>query len=340
MKYLNTILSGIVIASIAGCSEKQAATNETVVPVKVITAGETSSGTVYNYVGTVEETKGSLLSFQVAGNVARVLVDVGDKVKKGQLLATVDPVALKNIHESQLATLNQARDAYNRYKKLHDQGSLPEIKWVEVETKLEQAVSAESLARKQLDDCRLYAPFSGVVSERTVEQGMNVMPGQSVLKLVVVDDVKVKLSVPEKEISHIAVGQDAIISVAALDGKTYEAKIAEKGVAANMLSHTYDVKLRLPNSDGQLLPGMVCNVSVVPSNGAHNVVLPASAVQLDSNNAKFVWVEKDGKAARKYVTTGSLSGNGIIILSGISHDDKVIVEGSQKVSEGMKVAEK
>ena len=91
---------------------------------------------------------------------------LGDRVAKGQLIATVDPFSMQSSYDAAKASLAQAEDAYRRMKELYDKGSLPEIKWVEVQSKLQQAKSMEEVARKNLDDCKLYAPFSGIISER------------------------------------------------------------------------------------------------------------------------------------------------------------------------------
>lgn len=100
----------------------------------------------------------------------------GDRVAKGQLIATVDPFSMQSSYDAAKASLAQAEDAYRRMKELYDKGSLPEIKWVEVQSKLQQAKSMEEVARKNLDDCKLYAPFSGIISEKMAEVGQNIMP--------------------------------------------------------------------------------------------------------------------------------------------------------------------
>lgn len=325
-----TVLTGLIAT---GCSEKAAEEKEKTVSVKIMEAGE-SAASGRNYIGTVEEIYGSELSFEVGGNVEAVYVSEGDRVSKGRKLATVNSSSLKDLHEAEAATLKQAEDAYRRYEQLYKQGSLPDIKWVEVQSKLQQAVSAESVARKKLKDCELYSPMSGYVAKRNVDPGVNVIPGETVLKVVDISKVYIKFSVPENEIARISKGRDAIVTVSALDGETFEAKIAEKGVSANPVSHTYDVKIVMNNVGDRLLPGMVCNV-YLPAESRQAIVIPVEAVQLDADGSRFVWVAVDGKAVRRNVDAGNLVGNGVEIASGLKPGDKVIVEGYQKVSEGM-----
>lgn len=94
-------------------------------------------------------------------------VHLGQQVNAGQLIATLDPTSMQNSYQAAQAVLEQAEDAYRRMKELHDKGSLPDMKWVEVQSKLEQARSMEQIAKRKLDDCRLYAPFSGIIAEKT-----------------------------------------------------------------------------------------------------------------------------------------------------------------------------
>ena len=98
-------------------------------------------------------------------------------MRQGQLLATLDEVSMQNTYQAAKAALKQAEDTYQRMKELHEKGSLAEMKWVEVQSKLQQAQSMEAVARKNLTDCQLYAPFSGVIAEKSLEVGQNVVPG-------------------------------------------------------------------------------------------------------------------------------------------------------------------
>lgn len=312
-------------------------------PIKVITqtVSTTANGSSQGYSGTVEEESGSSLSFSTTGTVQRVFVSEGQMVAKGALIAEVDPATVRNAHDATVATLEQAQDAYNRMKQLHDKGSLSDIKWIEVESKLKQAVSSEKIARKSLNDCKLYAPFSGYVAQKSVEMGQNVIPGMEVIKLVRIDRVKVKVSIPEEEIASVKQGQTAKVSVAALGGSTFEGKVVEKSVAANPLTRTYEVKVLVQNSSRKLLPGMVCDVLLYNDNvETSTILLPATVVQIDIDNRPFVWTAVGGKAHKAYIGVGESIGDDVVITSGLSNGDKVIVNGQQKVSEGTAINEK
>lgn len=294
----------------------------------------------FGYSGTVEEENGSTLSFTTGGTIMQLKVKVGDRVSKGQLIASVDPTSIRNNYEMAHASKMQAEDAYRRMKQLHDKGSLPDIKWVEVQSQFQQATSAENIARKSLGDCNLYAPFSGVVSEKYAEVGQNTAPGTPVVKLVTTNVLNVRISVPESEMASIHIRQRANIQVQALGGKLYEGYVIEKGVIADPLSRSYGVKIRLTSLDRALLPGMVAGVSLdktgaSPSSGnGIAIVIPASIVQIADDNSRFVWVDEGGKAVRRSITLGEYQSNGVVITSGLKYGDKLIVEGQQKVCTG------
>ena len=323
---------------LTGCTEKARKMEKKNIKVETISVGNTNLGGTKDYVGTIEEKMGSTLSFEIAGNITSIRVDEGDRVSKGQLLATINPTTVKEAHRATLTTLKQAKDAYRRFLPLHQSGTISDMKWVEIESKLEQAKAAESIARQQLSHSTLTAPFSGVIAAKNVDMGTYVLPGQPVLKLANVAQVNAKVSVPEAEISHLHVGDKVKLTVAALSGAVFYGTISEKGIDANPISHTYDIKVGITNPQGRLLPGMVCNAQIQGSAAAPaHIIVPPQSVELDVDNSRFVWIVVNGKAHQQPVTIGDFEGDGIIILSGLHTGDQVIINGQQKVSEGMKV---
>lgn len=334
--YFNIAIVLSYLFLISGCKQKEPTTPSTVnVKVMVVCPSVISDGRVFS--GTIEESSGSTLSFPIAGTIQQILVSEGERINKGVLLATLDETSLKNAHDAAVAALEQAEDAYRRLKLLYDNNSLPEIQWVEVQSKLKQAQSVEHISAKNLSECRLYAPFSGVISKKEVEVGHNVLPGVPVVKLVSVNQVKVCISVPENEISRIRTNQSARITVPALDGKTFIGKVVEKGISANPLSRSYMVKVIVENPASELMPGMICELHFDKAEGINAIILPYRIVQIDDTNKTFVWVCKAGKAHKRFVEIGQPTKDGVIILRGLVGGDEILVEGQQKVSEGMSI---
>ncbi|MCM1451170.1 MAG: efflux RND transporter periplasmic adaptor subunit [Clostridium sp.] len=310
------------------------------VRVKVFSANPSASASADTYSGTIEAFSSTTVSFSVAGTISKICVEEGQRVSKGQLIASVDGASLRNAYDIALAALHEAQDAYGRMKKLHDANALPDMQWVAVQEKLKQAEAAAAIAKTGMNDADIHAPMSGVVAHKLADVGQTVAPGIPVVEIMDVSALKIKISVPEADLANLKEGMSAAITAG---GRSYAGTLAEKAVAANSLSRNYDVKFRISNPDGNLLPGMICSVEVdgaSPSSGAvedAEIVLPPQAVVLDFDNAKYVWVKKNGLAQRVKVDVGGLDSRGIIVTGGLATADSVIVEGQQKLSSGLKV---
>lgn len=291
------------------------------------------------YVGMVEESEATAVSFTGMGVVKRVLVREGQTVRKGQLLAEMDDTQARNLLSGAEAQMTQANDAMARYKMLHDNGSLPEVQWVEIQSKVAQAKAQLEVAKKNLADCRLTAPVSGIVGRKQVQAGETAMPSQAVVTILDIHSVKVKVSVPEAEMASVTPHTSSTIKVDAVN-RTFQGGRIEKGIQADALTHTYDIRINVANHDRKLLPGMVASVSLHLQSAEHSQLLsvPVTAVQKKADGTLFVWTVDDQRVAhRTTVTTGSMLGNRIAIVNGVKAGMQIVVEGYQKLSEGTKV---
>ncbi|MDD4395099.1 MAG: efflux RND transporter periplasmic adaptor subunit [Bacteroidales bacterium] len=323
---------------LSGCNhQQQNAKVLEATPVEVEVVNETVGGSTQIYVGTLEATSSSTLSFAVTGNVTRVYVKEGDFVRQGKLLAELDEQSYRESHTAAVASLRQAQDGYDRLKTLHDKGSITEVQWVEMETKLAQAKSMEAITQRNLSNCKLYAPFTGVIGKCVTEIGMNVLPGSAAFTLLKIDYVNVKVPIPENVISSIRIGQPVTISIPAVNNKQFSGKINSKGIIANPMSHNYDVLVPIANPTREMMPGMVCNVQIPNTESNFVIILPNHVVKLSHDGKHYVWLAKNKMAQQQMVTTGGLAQQGIVITSGLSVGDSVIVRGEQKVSDGTKI---
>ena len=291
------------------------------------------------YVGIVEEESSISVGFTGSGTIVRVCVNEGQSVKQGQLIAEIDKTQARNMLVAAQAQMEQANDAYERLKQLHDNNSLPEMEWVEVQSKVQQAESSLGIAKKALADCSIYAPASGVIGKGIMNVGEVVLPALPVAKILVVNNVKVKVSIPEKEIADISDSTLSQVTLDALPNQLFEGGKIEKSVEANTMTHTYDIKVNVGNDKMQLLPGMVANVRLVNARDNNVLSVPVTSVRKDANGNSYVWVKKDGRAYRKVVTIGKTVGDRIVVSSGLHAGDVVVTEGYQKLSEGMEVCE-
>lgn len=290
-----------------------------------------------SYPGYLEEGQSIDIAFKYGGTLQHLNVKEGDQVRKGQVLAQSSSPTLDNTLRSAQATLNQAQDAYDRLKKVHDNGSLPDIKWKEMEANLEKAQSAYDLALAMMRDQTLTAPFNGTVTSVNAQVGENITPLRPIMKLISAEGLVAKISVPENEIAKIIVNEEAEIVIPALNDRRYTGKVTEKSMTASILTHSYPVKVTVNEPDEDLRPGMIGKVEL-RSNANQSIVIPANAI-LINKDGKFVWIAENGCATRRQITLSGYLGKGVIVSEGLHKGDHVIVEGYQKISEGMKVTE-
>jgi len=329
----------LTVLMVCSCGEKKESEVKAPTRVKTQMVMPAFSDGAQTYVGIVEEREGTAVSFTSMGVVRRVLVSEGQAVSRGQLIAEMDDTQARNLLNGAEAQMTQANDALERYKMLHDNGSLPEVQWVEIQSKVAQAKSRNEVAKKNLADCRLTAPVSGIVGKKLVGAGETAMPSQAVVTILDISSVKVKVAVPEAEISGINASTPSTISVEAAQATVKGGRI-EKGVQADALTHTYDVRISVPNGDRKLLPGMVASVRFI-AEGSQSISgksLPVTAVLKAADGSLFVWtVANDSTAHRSKVSIGATHGNHVAITDGIDMGQRVVTEGYQKLSEGTKV---
>lgn len=335
---LSALLSA---ASIVACGRDvgtPASGEKPPVKVEAIAVRRAAVRPVARYSGSLRESSSTAVSFAVPGTVASVRVSEGQRVSKGDLVAVLDETSAKNALEIAAALKSQAEDARARMEKLYRNKSISEIQWMDVESKHRQAVASEKLARKNLEDCRLFAPASGVVSGKTLEAGQNVAPGVPVFKIVDVAKIKAQAFVPEKEIGGVRVGDAVRIAVGALGDRAFDGRITNKGISANVLSRTYEIQAEIANKDGSLLPGMLAEIFLAKKDSVSGAAVPASAVLLDERNKTFVWTVSKGRAVRRDVEVrlDDGAGNGVLVL-GLGDGDTVVVRGAQKVGDGTPV---
>jgi RND family efflux transporter MFP subunit len=307
------------------------------VEVQKVTSGKSNNKLTYN--GNVIPKTTTPLSFLIPGTVTKINVDEGDWVKKGQVLAVLNNTSFKNAYQGTLATQKQAQDAYNRLKTVHDKGSLPEIRWQDVKTKLEQAKSANQIALQNVANGTLKAPSDGFIGMRNLDIGETSIPWDPVFNIVSINEVFVRVSVPENEINKIKKEQTANITIPALGSQIFNGKIKKIGVVANPISKTYDIKILIPNSKMEIKSGMACDIVINISSENNIITIPYQSVIKDNEGENYVYVidSQSKTAIKKAVRLGSFINNEIEIVSGLSEGDLVVTEGKQKLSNQVKV---
>ena len=311
-------------------------------PVKIMVIDNMDAATERNYVGDVSSEKDISLSFTFGGTITNVYVSNGQYVTKGQVIATIDSASAASLHATALASLRQAEDAYRRLEPVYKEGGLSEVRWMQMVTDLEKARQAELSSRRRVDDCTMRAPFSGTVSCSAHHVGEELRPGEVYCKVLDMNKLRVSFSVPEQEMTRIAIGGAAKAVVPSLDNRELKLRISDKSLIANPLGHTYRVHASVVEGDVKdLLPDMVTKVTVASEvknddSEERRVVMPSNCIHT-MPQGQIVWVIENGAAKQRTVTVGDFVKRGVLITDGLTQGDTVITEGHQKMYTGAKV---
>lgn len=336
MSALALVALVMAAASLAGCRTEAM---EPLPPPRVETAvvERTDSARDLRMSGTIDAERSTVLSFAVPGTVTQVLVDVGQGVRRGQVVARLTPTSFEHALGIALAAQERAEDVHRRLEPMHRNGTVPEVKWVEAETTLEAARHSVEIARKNLSDAVLRAPENGVVARRSIEPGATVAPGAPAFVVVQTRIVRAIAPVPEARIARIRVGQPARVAVAAL-GREFTGAIYEVGVVADPLTRTYPVKITVENPEGVLKVGMVVDAFLPIPGEAPALVVPREAVRIDEHGSPCVFVVgSDEKVERRHVQVIGFVGERTALKGGVSEGERVVVSGTPMLGDGVHV---
>ncbi|MGM9791481.1 MAG: efflux RND transporter periplasmic adaptor subunit [Candidatus Cryptobacteroides sp.] len=307
------------------------------VKVKVIRVEKQATRSNKTYVGRVESATDINISSPFSAKLVSIKVKPGQKVKEGDILAELYSEHIETMFTSAQATVNQAQDAYDRLLKVKDNGSVSELKMVEVQTQLSKAQAALRSAAKSKEDCIIRAPMSGTVGEIKAKTGEDLSPMQQIIRLIDLERLEIAIDVPEMELSLYGKGSEALVCVPALGEDTIPANLTEKGVSSSVLGHSYKCKLSLSSCPEDLRPGMIAKVSFCKEE-QEAFVIPSSIVRRDGQGTYLWLVNADGTVRKGRITTGDFSGSGVIVESGLQAGDRVVCEGMSKISTGMRVS--
>ncbi|MEI6864604.1 efflux RND transporter periplasmic adaptor subunit [Flavicella sp.] len=334
-KIVITLASVITIISCNPKVESKTSLKKQEHSIKVVTeiVSKNKNNTHMNYTGVITPYSTTPLGFQLPGLVKNIYVKEGDVIKKGQILASINNETYQSTYAIAKASQEQAQDAYERLKKVHDQGSLPEIQWQEMNTNLTKANASAAIALQNLKRCNIIAPVNGTIGKRDLEIGATTTPGVSVFDLMTIKNVYVRISVPETEINKIKSGQIAEITIPAISYQKLSATVQNIGVVANQFSKTYEVKLIMNNPNQIIKPGMACDIDLITNTMSNHIAIPYSAVIQEENKKNYVYTvnKSNNKVSKQLVDIGLFSNNEIIIINGLSEGDFIVVTGHQKL---------
>ena len=351
------VVSGSLAVATAACDAQAPPAKKAVRPVRVHKVVLGSGANQRTFTGTAKAGLESNLSFKVGGLVSRVLVKVGDRVRKGQVIATMDDkdyrLQLKQVQASYAQARAQARNAkaeYERTRRLYENRSvsikdLDNARASADSARAQSAAQAQAvgLARSKLEYCTLRAPAPGEIAQVPVNDNENVQPGQVVATLNSGSLPEVQFDVPESMIGAINKGDAATVTLTALAGLKLRATVTEVGVAAGATAYPVTVRLNQPNA--KVRPGMAAEVMLAMKAEeralSDKIFVPPRTV-LEDSKGRFVFValgKPGGQATveRRSVRTGAIAQHGLTVEEGLKVGDFVVSAGLRFVEPGTKV---
>ncbi|MCX7735445.1 MAG: efflux RND transporter periplasmic adaptor subunit [Candidatus Kapabacteria bacterium] len=290
--------------------------------------------------GKVESSKAVSLSSKVPGQIIQIFVSNGSSVNRGQLLIQLDDALLQKSQQELLTSLEFANLMYEKQKRLWEQKAGSEVQYLQAKNNKESLEKRLQSLKEQIENCKIYAPFSGVVDEVIPKIGELVSPGLPVVKLTAMSDLKVVADVSEAYLTTIKQGTNVTINFSELD-KSLDDKISVVSKAINPINRTFRVEIKIPSGLNSIKPNQLCAVKINDITLENSIVVPINLIRRDENNKEYIYVasENNGKTivTRKFVKTGLSYNGNIVITEGLNKNDLIITDGSSEVNEGQTI---
>lgn len=280
---------------------------------------------------------------EYSGVLLQVLVEEGEQVQKGQILARIDDGGLS----SQLAQLETqaalARTTFERQQRLWEQNIGSEIQYLEAKSNFEAVQNSVDQLKSQLGKTVVRAPFSGMIDEKFSDQGEVVAPGQSRLfRLINLSDMYITAAVPESYLGKIKKGTEVMVEIAAT-GTEFSSQISQVGSFVNPNNRTFEIKVDVPDNRERLVkPNLIATVKLNDYTSENAITIPENTIQKNAAGESVAYVVKPendstGVAERRILETGFTYDEKIEILSGIKPGELLITRGAKNIHEGEKV---
>ncbi len=342
----------ILLSSCVGNEQKTVADNSPAVPVFVTTVTENSNNPFLTASGKIEAVKSANISTRMMGYVDKIYVQVGEKVRNGELLLSINnaDVSAKlaqvnaGITEATAAYTNAEKD-YNRFTNLFQEKSASQKELDDItanynmaKARLEAAKQMKNEVNAQLSYANIRAPFSGVVTNKFINAGDMANPGMSLLEVESPGKYQVVAMVPESEILNIQTNIEVDVLLKSLDKKV-KGKVTEVSTSAKNTGGQYMVKVILEDSDANILSGMYATVQFPVERKARTnaVMIPTEAIFEHGQLTGVYTISQNNTALLRWLRLGRTFGDKTEVLSGLSANEQYIISAEGKLFNGAKV---
>lgn len=330
----------ILLILISGCSqpEKQEAAGSRAIQVRTQTVRYKEYQIPVRATGLLTTATEMKLSFKTGGIISQINVREGTSVKRGEVLAALDLSEVRaQVNQAHIAKEKAQRDL-SRAKNLYRDSVVTLEVYQNAESALEVAKAQVQIADFNLEHSRIKAPSDGKIQKILAETNEMIGPGYPVILFASTEnDWVMRASLSDKDIVKLSIGDSAKIFMDAFPKTPFRAEIVELGSIADPLTATYEAELLILHSMPGFRTGFITRAEIYPSEIKRSLVLPMHALIDATDNRAFIFLLREGKVEKKAVRTGSIVGEEVVVLEGLSEGEEVVTDGAKYLREGSEV---
>lgn len=339
-KIFYIILTGSVLSTaFYSCGDKGQTKSVADKKLQAVKVKEVETGSfteVYKVVGIVKPYSTARISSEEGGLITYQPFDKGNRISKNQVVVRLRKDQDFAAYEQAQTQFELAKSNFERVQRLYDEKVATEQDFTNSKFQFELAEKSLNVLRTRIDKSFVVSPISGIVDQKFMSEGEVCGPGTPILNIVDVSRVKISAGIPESYIGEVSKGSNVKITFDVYPGEEFSGIVNYVSPTLSSVNRTFEIELVLNNKDGKFKPEMSANIEITKSNIEDAIVLPQDMI-VDFGSEKFVFVLENDIAKKRTIATGGRNNNDVVITSGLSRGDKLIIEGFQSISDGDKV---
>ena len=285
-------------------------------------------------IGKIDSRQRAAIIFESQGQLEKIYKNVGDEISKGDVIAEINSTTYNSAFQLAEASFKKAESDLEDARTLLNKNAISDDEFNQLHLSFISTKSNYTQAMERYAKCSLTAPFDGTIVDMNLNPGEYIAPIQTVLPPVTLadmDNLIIEVSISEKDISKIQVGQDVLVHVKAFEGIPFDGKVSLVGLMASQGSNSFKVEISLMNIDRQLKLGMIVNVSITVKRLNEALVIPRKYI-LEDSNGNFVFISENEKAIKKRIVIEDSRRDFIMITGELEPGDSLITQGYRKIS--------
>lgn len=324
----------------SGEGNKDAESNDdevVAIPVEIASATRGDILAVYSGTAPIEAFADATVIAKVGGEVRQILVEEGDQVISGEILARLDGDRLRLEKEQAGANLRKLQRDYQRNVDLKDRGLISAGDFEKIQYEMEALQATFDLAALELGYTEIRAPIDGVISERFIKVGNMIDVNAPTFHVTSLEPLICYLHVPEREYRRIDPGQEASIFVDALAGEKFSALVSRVSPVVDPATGTFKISIEVSDPTRRLKPGMFGRINIVYDVHEDAMQIPRSAI-VEEAGKSAIYVVADNVAERRIIRTGYAQGGQVEVLDGLGETEVFVIVGQTSLKNGSKVS--